>query len=183
MARTPHYNKITPDRLTGIRQTAELNYLRIAPRKVRFVADLIRGLSVTEAEAQLMLIPRRPARPLLKLVRSAVTNAKNNKRLDVNRLIIAEIRVNQGPMIKRFMPRARGSAAMIQKKMSHVMLVLAETKETLPARFTITVPKKAKREKARTKGALPERERKETEARPAQKHPGFFKRIFSRKSI
>lgn len=176
------HNKITKDQLTGARQAAELNYLRVAPRKVRSVADLIRGLPVVEAEAQLLLSPRRPGGPLLKLLRSAVANAKNNKKLASNRLVVEEIRVDQGPMLKRFMPRARGSAAMIQKKMSHVTLILAETKETQPERFTVTVEKKMKRPQAPKKTA-PEREKKEAAAHGVQKQPGFFRRIFRRKSV
>ncbi|MBI2037196.1 MAG: 50S ribosomal protein L22 [Candidatus Liptonbacteria bacterium] len=175
--------KITRDQLSGIRQTAALHYLRVAPRKVRAVADLIRGLPVGEAEAQLTLSPRRPARPLLKLLRSAVANAKNNKQLLPNRLVIEEIRVDQGPMLKRFMPRARGSASMIQKKMSHVTMVLAETKQPLAERFTITVKKKVKQQKASAKKAAPEREKKEEAVRPAPKHAGLFKRLFQRKSV
>lgn len=175
--------KITQDQLSGVRQTAALNYLRVAPRKVRAVADLIRGLSVGEAEAQLMLSPRRPAQPLLKLLRSAVANAKNNKQLPSDRLMIEEIRVDQGPMLKRFMPRARGSASMIQKKMSHITLVLAETKQPLAERFTITVKKKVKQQKVSAKETAPEREKKEGVARPAPKRAGLFKRLFQRKSV
>ncbi|KKW47613.1 MAG: 50S ribosomal protein L22 [Candidatus Liptonbacteria bacterium GWC1_60_9] len=176
------HSKITRDQLSGVRETAALNYLRVAPRKVRAVADLIRGLPVQEAEAQLALSPRRPAQPLLKLLRSAVANAKNNRQLPTNRLMIEEIRVDQGPMLKRFMPRARGSASMIQKKMSHVTLVLAETKQQLPERFTITVKKRTKAQKIARKSA-PERAQEAERARPAPKQPGLFKRLFQRKSV
>ena len=86
--------------------TAKLNYLRIAPRKVRSVADLIRGMSVNDAEAQLLMVRRRPAQPLLKLLRSAVANAKN-KQVNPDHLFIAEIRVDQGPMLKRIMAARR----------------------------------------------------------------------------
>ena len=72
-------------------QTAKLNYLRIAPRKVRSVADLIRGMSVNNAEAQLLITRRRPAQPILKLLRSAIANAKN-KQMNPDHLFIAEIR-------------------------------------------------------------------------------------------
>jgi len=175
-------SKITRDQLSGVRQTAALNYLRIAPRKVRAIADLIRGLPVREAEAQLALSPRRPARALLKLLRSATANAKNNKQLLSNHLMIEEIRVNQGPMLKRFMPRARGSASMIQKKMSHVVLVLAETKQPLTERFTITVKKKTKRQKVAPKKAS-ERAKEAETVRLAKKQPGLFKRFFQRKAV
>src|SRR3989338_6556686 len=146
------HSKITRDQLSGVRETAALNYLRVAPRKVRAVADLIRGLPVQEAEAQLALSPRRPAQPLLKLLRSAVANAKNNRQLPTNRLMIEEIRVDQGPMLKRFMPRARGSASMIQKKMSHVTLVLDEQTEPKKPRFVIVAKKKSKSSETKKSG-------------------------------
>ena len=95
--------------------TAQLRYLRIAPRKVRSVADLIRGLPVQDAEAQLMVQRRRPAKPLLKLLRSAVANAKNNKQ-NADHLFISEIRVDQGPMLKRMLPRARGRRRRSRKR-------------------------------------------------------------------
>src|SRR5271167_1775103 len=104
-------------------QTAKLNYLRIAPRKTRSVADLVKGLSVNDAEAQLMVQSRRPAKALLKLLRSAVSNAKN-KNLNVDHLFVESFRVDGGPMLKRMLPRARGSASPIQKKMSNVTLTL-----------------------------------------------------------
>jgi large subunit ribosomal protein L22 len=98
--------------------TAHLKYLRVAPRKVRFVADLIRKAPVTEAEAQLMLLPQRSSEHLLKLLRSAVANARVLK-LDPAKLFVSSITVDEGPRLKRLSPRARGSAYIIQKKMSH----------------------------------------------------------------
>src|SRR5580700_6296207 len=123
-------------------QTAQLRYLRIAPRKTRSVADLIRGLSVNDAEAQLTVQRRRPAKALLKLLRSAVANAKNNK-LNVEHLFVKEIRVDGGPMLKRSLPRARGSASPLQKKMSHVTMVLGVNAKLTP-KYKIVVPKKSK---------------------------------------
>ena len=105
-------------------QMATLRYLRIAPRKVRVVADLVRGLSVNDAEAQLIVERRRPAGPLLKLLRSAVAGAGNDRRLEPAKLYVKEIRVDKGPMLKRVLPRARGVATPIQKKMSHVLSLI-----------------------------------------------------------
>jgi large subunit ribosomal protein L22 len=119
--------------------TATLRYLRIAPRKVRSVAGLMRGLPVVEAEAQLMVQPRRAATPLLKLLRSAMANA-TIKELDRSKLYIESLRVDQGPMMKRLMARARGRGVIIQKKMSHVTIVLGERDKIPAARFVI--PKK-----------------------------------------
>ena len=115
----------------------------MAPRKVRSVGDLIKGLPVNEAEAQLLVQTRRPSKPLLKLLRSAVANAKNNKVGNVEHLFVSSVRVDGGPMLKRMLPRARGSASPIQKKMSHVTLVLG-VNENLKSRFTIVPPKKTK---------------------------------------
>ncbi len=165
-------------------QTAKLNYLRIAPRKVRSVADLIRGLSVNEAEAQLLMVRRRPAQPLLKLLRSAVANAKN-KQMNVEHLFIAEIRVDNGPMLKRSLPRARGSASPIQKKMSHVMLTLGVNSKLSP-KFSIVVAKKKKSSKEQPKEnkKKPAREKRvvETaapEAVESKGKKGFVRKTFS----
>jgi large subunit ribosomal protein L22 len=167
--------------------TAKLNYLKIAPRKTRLVADVLKGLSVNEAEAQLLLSQKRAAEPLIKLLRSAVANAKN-KQLNPERLFIKEIRVDQGPMMKRFIPRAMGRATAIQKKSSHIILVLAESEKLKAPRFKIVKPEKVKKEKTKTKKIKTEKEtekpklpEKET-AKPAEK-PGFVKKIFRRKSI
>ena len=166
---------------------AKLSFLRMAPRKVRSVGDLIKGLPVNEAEAQLLVQTRRPSQTLLKLLRSAVANAKNNKQVDPQHLFVASVRVDGGPMLKRMLPRARGSASPIQKKMSHVTMVLGEN-INLKSRFTI-VPKK--------KSKLPPSQEKRTRStkRPSvtqnegsvpksetNKDNGFWKRSFGRKS-
>jgi large subunit ribosomal protein L22 len=106
--------------------TAKLRYLRIAPRKVRLVADLIRGKTVEQAQTILNFVRKRATRPLLKLLNSAIANAHHNFQLEKNNLYISEIRVDEGPKLKRWRPRARGQAFEIQKKTSHVTLVLEE---------------------------------------------------------
>ena len=163
--------------------TAKLSFLRMAPRKVRSVGDLIKGLPVNEAEAQLLMQTRRPAKTLLKLLRSAVANAKNNKVHDVQHLFVSSVSVDGGPMLKRMLPRARGSASPIQKKMSHVTLVLG-VNENLKSRFTIVPPKKTKlppSEDTRTKNKKPKAPEK---AAPQSKQtPGFWKRRFGRKVV
>lgn len=100
---------------------AQLNYLRISPRKVRQAADLIRGLSVVEAEQQLRFCAKRPAEPILKLLKSAIANAHN-----APNLYVLEIRVNPGPTLKRWRARARGMAAMIRKRTSHIIIILEQ---------------------------------------------------------
>ncbi|MBI5220728.1 MAG: 50S ribosomal protein L22 [Candidatus Liptonbacteria bacterium] len=124
---------------------ASARYLRVAPRKARAVVHLVRGLSVNEAEALLVTDPHRAAGPILKLLRSAVANAVSGSHPAKPELLqIAEIYVDQGPMLKRSLPRARGSASPIQKKMSHVTLTLMERPDQKPARFTMIVAKKEK---------------------------------------
>lgn len=121
---------------------ATLRYARITPRKARSVADLIRGLSVVEAQAQLAQVPRRGSSIILKLLRSAIANARDQK-MDVAKLYVEKISVDQGTMLKRIMLRARGSASAIQKKMSHISITLSVKDELPAARFTIhEIPKK-----------------------------------------
>ena len=105
---------------------AKLNYLRISPRKVRLVADLIRGRKVSEAESRLQFTTKKATKPVGKLLSSAIANAEHNFDLDRNNLYISEITVDQGPTLKRWRPRARGATNQIQKKTSHVTIVLEE---------------------------------------------------------
>lgn len=104
---------------------ASLQGLRIAPRKVRLVIDQIRGLGVTEARAQLQFLPKAAARPILKLLDSAIANAEHSFHLDRQNLFIAKIIANEGTVMKRWRARAMGKAAMIRKRSSHVEIVLA----------------------------------------------------------
>ena len=166
-------------------QTAKLNYLRIAPRKVRLVADSIRGLSVNEAEAQLSLKPKRAGLPLIKLLHSAIANAKHNQQLDASRLFIKEIRVDQGPTLKRFMPRAMGRATPIHKKSSHIMLVLAESEKLKEPRFKIVKPERIKKRELERirKERTEQKEKQEVKETKKTKSPGFIKKMFRRKSI
>ena len=107
--------------------SAKLSNLRIAPRKVRLVADLIRGTSVTNAQQQLKFSTKRASGPLLKLLNSAMTNAKNIKEsVEDDSLYIKDIFVDEGPKLKRHRPRARGVAYQIQKKTSHITIILTE---------------------------------------------------------
>lgn len=109
---------------------AKLSHLRISPRKVRLVADMIRGLSVDKALNQLKFSNKKAAHPLTKLINSSVANAEHNQELKKDNLFIKEIRVDDGPSLKRWRPRAFGRAAGIQKRTSHINLVLAEINPT-----------------------------------------------------
>jgi large subunit ribosomal protein L22 len=108
---------------------AKLRYARISPRKFRMVADLVRGMKVKEAEGVLKFTIKRPARPMLKLLNSATANAKNNFNIEKDNLYIAEVKVDGGPMMKRFRPQARGLVHQIQKKTSHVYIRLEKIKK------------------------------------------------------
>ncbi|MBP8689685.1 50S ribosomal protein L22 [Patescibacteria group bacterium] len=103
---------------------AILRKYQCSPKKVRLVADKIRGLKVTEAETALMFINKKSAEPMLKLLRSGIANAENNYHIDKNDLVIKEIRVDSDGMYKRYTPKARGMATPILKKLSRVELTL-----------------------------------------------------------
>ena len=105
---------------------AKLTMLRVAPRKSRLVADLIRGKDVAEAESILTFTNRRASKPILKLLQSAKANAVNNHDMFEDSLFVSEIRVDEGATIKRFLPRARGSADVMRKRTSHINIVLEE---------------------------------------------------------
>lgn len=109
--------------------TAKLRYLRIAPRKVRLVADLIREKSVEEAENILNFTTKKATLPLLKLLKQATANAKNNFQLAKESLYISKILVDEGPKLKRWIASARGRADEIQKKTSHLTITLDVFKE------------------------------------------------------
>ena len=108
------------------RPHATARYIRISARKVKVVIDLIRGKSVDDAEAILLYTPKAAAEPVLKLLRSAIANAENNLDLSRDNLYVAEIYANQGPTLKRYRPRARGSAFHIRKRTSHITVILDE---------------------------------------------------------
>lgn len=105
---------------------AELRHARISARKVKIVIDLIRGKKVKEAIATLKYTNKAAAPMVEKLVKSAMANAVNNHQMDETKLYISEIYANQGPTMKRIMPRAKGSANRIRKRTSHIVVVLKE---------------------------------------------------------
>ena len=104
---------------------AKANYVRIAPRKVQIVLDLIRNQPADKALAILKHTPKAACEPLLKLLKSAIANAEN-KNMDTSNLYISECTVGQGPTLKRIRARAQGRALRINKKTSHITLVLKE---------------------------------------------------------
>ena len=118
---------------------ASLRHLRMAPRKVRLVVDLVRGLPVAEAELRLSFLRREAARPVLKLLRSAIANAEHNFKLDRSTLVVKTITADGGVTLKRFRPRAMGRSAPIRKRTTHINLILA------PASEIVLGKKKAKK--------------------------------------
>ncbi|TWI53628.1 50S ribosomal protein L22 [Halalkalibacter nanhaiisediminis] len=103
--------------------------VRIAPRKVRLVVDLIRGKHVGEAIAILRHTPKAASPVVEKLLNSAIANAEHNYEMEPNNLVISEAFVNEGVTLKRFRPRAMGRASRINKRSSHITLVVTEKKE------------------------------------------------------
>ena len=101
---------------------AYLRYVRISPRKVQIVCDLIRGKDVKTA----MAIPKAASEPLMKLLKSACANAENNFSMDADKLVVSQVFATPGPILKRMMPRAQGRAYRINKRTSHVTLAVAE---------------------------------------------------------
>ncbi|MGP1367618.1 MAG: 50S ribosomal protein L22 [Schwartzia sp. (in: firmicutes)] len=105
---------------------AVAKYIRIAPRKVRVVMNLIRGKSVAEAFAILKFTPKAGADVIEKVLKSAVANAENNFDMNVDKLYVSSAYVDQGPTLKRIHPRSRGQAFSIFKRTSHVTVVVSE---------------------------------------------------------
>ena len=105
---------------------ATLSYARISARKVKIVADLIRGKDVDEALAIVKFTPKASSEIIEKLLKSAIANAENNHGMKQENLYVAEIYANQGPTLKRIRPAAKGSAVRIRKRTSHITIVLKE---------------------------------------------------------
>ncbi len=105
---------------------ATLKYARISSRKVKIVADLLRGKDIDEALAIAKFAPKASAEIIEKLLKSAIANAENNHNMTHSKLYVAEIYANQGPTLKRIRPAAKGSAVRIRKRTSHITIVLRE---------------------------------------------------------
>lgn len=123
-----HRSKIKRERnaVKDTRPSAKLSYARVSVQKACFVLDAIRGKSVEEALAILMYNPRYASSVIEKLLKSAVANAENNNGMDPSRLYIEECYANKGPTMKRVKPRAQGRAYRIEKRMSHITVILNE---------------------------------------------------------
>lgn len=191
-----------------VQAKAQLRHLRIAPRKVRLIADLIRGQEIKKAQSLLEFNLKKSAQPVKKLLDTALANAKNNLNLEESSLVISEIFVDEGPKLKRWRARSRGRAAQIQKKTSHVTIILKGErvkgkkveKDILKTRVKTRVEKEgetaakekaADEEKKEKEGAkLPEKkeisslkERPVREKKIRTKPLAGLKKVFRRKSF
>ncbi len=164
---------------------AKLNYFRIAPRKIRLVADLIRNKPVERALSILRFTTKKSSQPMTNLLKSAIANAKNNFQLDSNSLYISQIKVDEGPKLKRGRPRARGVVGPIQKKTSHITLILeGEKKEEMQQKKEIS------KSEIKEKKELTQKTRKEIKEKFLASRQGVWKkqtrglkRIFKRKAF
>lgn len=187
--------------------TAKLKNIRIAPRKSRLVANLIKGLDVNQALFQLDVQVKRTNPYMKKLLESAIANGENNFGLDRNNLYVLDARVNAGPSLKRWMPKAFGRAGQILKRTTNIDLVLEErvegkgrkTKEEMEKEKQAKLKEKEKTEKEKLKeekksqkaGApeekiadKPQEIKKESESvKKETKKKGWAKKIFQRKSM
>jgi large subunit ribosomal protein L22 len=103
---------------------ASHRFARISPRKLRLMADIVRGKFADEALELLRYQPHRGARLLEKVIKSALANAEDRRAQNLNTLMLTDVRVDGGPMFKRMMPRARGMASVIKRRMSHIRVSL-----------------------------------------------------------
>jgi large subunit ribosomal protein L22 len=163
----------------------KLKNLDVAPRKARAIANVVSGLGLGDAEAQLLFRRERAAEPILKLLRSAAAGAKNQG-FAVQNLFVKSCRVDKGATLKRWLPRAQGRATPIHKQRSHLSLVLAEASEKKGQfKFTGAIKAEAKKKipkgRQKTKTVEEEKDRKDR-IEPVNK-PSFFRRHFQRKSI
>lgn len=108
---------------------ATARYVRVSARKARLVVDLVRGKSVAEAEAILKFTPRAAAEVVGKVVHSAAANAEQNLKIKPETLYVSEAYVNEGPTLKRIRPRAQGRASRINKRTSHITVVVKQREE------------------------------------------------------
>lgn len=173
----------------------ELNYLRIAPRKVRLAADLIRKKEIEKARTILTFTTKKATKPLLKLLETAVADARHNFQLDPANLYISKITVDEGPRYKRWRPRSRGMTHAIQKKTSHITLILDEiaptkkVKKVKKAKVKQAAPKK----RSSSVKTIEDKEEKELDLRKSKPRPELeiskpktekgIRRIFRRKAF
>ena len=167
---------------------ASIKNLNIAPRKVRLVADLMRGKPVVLALGLLQALPNRSSGPIEKLIHSAVTSARA-KNMDMAKLVVQNLTVDKGRVLRRMKAKSKGMAGLILKRQSHVFVTIVESPDLKGPMFVLPqkikkVRKETKRDianRAKDKGKLPVKETDEM-AKPKKKG-GFGSKFFQRKSI
>jgi|SRR3989338_7034757 len=172
---------------------AQLNNLRLAPRKVRAVSNLIKGKNVFDALAQLEVMIKRPGLPVSKLLKSAISNAENNYSMVKENLYVKNIKVNEGVKLKRFKPKGFGRVSPLEKKTSRVELTLAEKvpgiKRTMQAKKTEKTPAVEEKQQVRQAekkffGTAQDKPEVKTElGRKENVLRSLGRRVFRRKSI
>lgn len=170
---------------------AQLNYMHIAPRKVRLVANLIKGMDAGRASSELSHRIKRSSLPLFKLLKSAVASAKHNFQIAEKDLYVKSIVVNGGSMQKRFRARAFGRAAPIRRRTSHILLILDSRKTAAEIKIKKHFKKEGPVVRDATVEDMHEEIPREKEinigagagVRPKPKPAGFVRRVFQRKAI
>jgi len=162
---------------------AHLKYTRIAPRKVRLVANVIRGMDARRARLELKFLPKHSALPVAKLLESAIANAKHNFQVPEDGLYVKEIFVNQGNVLRRSMSRAFGRASPIHKRTSHISITLGtesplvgKKKKQAPVVRDIQVEDLGE-------GFIDKKETKQKDTKVKVKNPNFTRKIFNRKAV
>ena len=166
---------------------AKAKYIKVSSRKTRLVVDVIRGLEVQKALEQLRFINKKVTEPITKLVNSVVANAENNFELEKDNLFIKEIRVDEGPTLKRWKPRARGRATPIRKRTCHIGIILGEIKDSGKVKAKkqkIDAPIKLgeKDNKDKKVSLVNKSKEKNTKIESKDTKKGFAEKIFRRKS-
>ncbi len=174
---------------------ASVKNLRMSPRKVRLVVDVVRKLPIEQALEQLRFINKQAAGPVAKLLKTALADAEHNFNLDRKNLMIKEIKVDEGLTLKRWMPKAHGRATKIRKRACHIKLILAEiiasgkkearkVKAEDPVKLEQVVAEAEKATKGKTSNKKTESSSGDKENKPSSKVPGkgFAGKMFQRKS-
>lgn len=156
--------------------------IRMSPKKVRLVANMVRGLDVSAAEAQLTFLNKAAARPVLKLIQSAKANAEHNFKLTADGLYVKTIYVDGGPTLNRWIPRAHGRATPIRKRTSHITVILADRDGEAPKEIAKAVVKKTDSKAEAKKAPAANKEDKTATAKKAKAEDKEVKKAETKKS-
>lgn len=144
---------------------AQAKFIRMSPRKVRLLIDLVRGLQVDDAKKQLLFSRKHASKPVIKVLDSAVANAKNNLGLDTTSFVVTKAFVDEGPTFYRYTPRAQGRATPIRKRTSHITIEVGPKEDSKGGEQETVVPEK----KTASKKAKKVEESQEIKEKPSKK--------------